>query len=150
MSITARLAILPPGATELEIETVDLPAPRPYEVVIEQRAFGICHSQLDLIDRPGRTEPLVIGHESTGVVVAVGSQVTHVAPQDEVLLTWLPRLPDADRAPTSSRIPLRGGRVAVPTTSSGGAPMRSSTSSTSSRRFPAFRQTCPASSAVPS
>jgi S-(hydroxymethyl)glutathione dehydrogenase / alcohol dehydrogenase len=113
MSITARLAILSPGGTELRLQTVDLPEPGPWEVVVEQRAFGICHSQLDLIDRPGRTEPLVIGHESTGVVVALGSKVTHVAQGDEVLLTWLPRLPEADRAPTSSRIPLRDGRVAV-------------------------------------
>lgn len=113
MSITARLAILPPGGTELELETVNLPEPRPWEVVVEQRAFGICHSQLDLIDRPARTEPLVIGHESTGVVVAIGAEVTHVAPGDEVLLTWLPRLPRADRAPLSSRIPLPDGRVAV-------------------------------------
>jgi S-(hydroxymethyl)glutathione dehydrogenase/alcohol dehydrogenase len=113
MSITARLAILPPDGSTLELESVDLPEPRPWEVVIEQQAFGICHSQLDLIDRPGRTEPLVIGHESTGVVVALGSEVRHVALGDEVLLTWLPRLPQAGRAPTSSRIPLRDGRIAT-------------------------------------
>ncbi|MEN2738447.1 zinc-binding dehydrogenase [Microbacterium sp. X-17] len=113
MGITARLAVLPPGRKELELETVDLPEPGPWEVVIEQQAFGICHSQLDLIDNPSRAEPLVIGHESAGVVVATGENVTHVQPGDDVLLTWLPRDPSASRAPGASRIPLRDGRVAV-------------------------------------
>jgi len=34
---------------------------------------------------------LVLGHESTGVVVARGREVTHVAEGDQVMLTWVQR-----------------------------------------------------------
>jgi Zn-dependent alcohol dehydrogenase len=112
MSVQARVAVLPPGQDSLELQTVELPDPGPWEVVIEQKAFGICHSQLDVIDRQ-RTEPLVIGHESTGVVTATGGEVTHVQAGDEVLLTWIPRSPDLNRKPGASRVPLSDGRVAV-------------------------------------
>jgi S-(hydroxymethyl)glutathione dehydrogenase/alcohol dehydrogenase len=112
MSVQARVAVLPPGQDTLELETVELPGPGPWEVAIEQTAFGICHSQLDVINR-ARTEPLVVGHESTGVVTATGSEVTHVQVGDEVLLTWIPRSPELSRKPGASRVPLADGRVAV-------------------------------------
>jgi S-(hydroxymethyl)glutathione dehydrogenase / alcohol dehydrogenase len=112
MSVQASVAVLPPGQDTLELETVELPGPGPWEVAIKQKAFGICHSQLDVIDRR-RTEPLVIGHESTGVVTATGSEVTHVRAGDEVLLTWIPRSPELSRKPGASRVPLPDGRVAV-------------------------------------
>jgi Zn-dependent alcohol dehydrogenase len=35
--------------------------------------------------------PVVLGHESTGVVVAKGSQVNHVKEGDRVMVTWVPR-----------------------------------------------------------
>ena len=66
MSVSARVAVLPPGTRELRLESVVLPEPGPYEVIIEQQATGVCHSQLDLIDRgapraardrPSRSEP---------------------------------------------------------------------------------------------
>jgi len=112
MSVTAQVAILPAGTTQLRVETVDLGAPGPWEVLIEQRASGVCHSQLDLIDRD-RIEPLVIGHESTGVVVAVGDEVTHVAPGDGVFITWLPRSSERTRKAAPARITRRDGGTAT-------------------------------------
>ena len=32
-----------------------------------------------------------MGHESTGVVVAKGANVTHVKEGDRVMVTWVPR-----------------------------------------------------------
>ncbi|MEY4136853.1 MAG: hypothetical protein RL205_981, partial [Actinomycetota bacterium] len=98
MSLTATVAVLPPGVETLEFESVRVPDPGPFEVVVEMRAAGVCHSQLDVIDRRDRTNPLVMGHEGFGVAIAVGDQVRSVAPGDEVFLTWLPRTPDARKA----------------------------------------------------
>lgn len=90
MSITARVAVLPRQPQPLRIEEIDLGDPGPHQVVVRQFASGVCHSQLHQMHRE-RTSPVVLGHESTGVVVAVGSAVSHVEPGDHVLVTWVPR-----------------------------------------------------------
>jgi S-(hydroxymethyl)glutathione dehydrogenase / alcohol dehydrogenase len=112
MTVTARVAILPPGEQQLHLESVVLSEPAPWEVLIEQRAAGVCHSQLDVINRT-RSEPLVLGHESCGVVVGVGRQVTHVRAGDDVLVTWLPRSSARSRQPIPSKVQLGGGGWAV-------------------------------------
>ncbi len=90
MSTPARVVILPQESGSLEIIDLELPDPGPFQVVIKQFASGICHSQLHQINNP-RDTPVLLGHESTGSVLAVGSQVTHVEPGDTVLVTWVPR-----------------------------------------------------------
>ena len=112
MAVQARLAILPAGQKVFELLEVDLPEPGPHEVLVEQKAFGICHSQLDRIDTE-RLEPMVIGHESTGVVLAVGSAVETIQVGEEVLLSWMSKSPGGSRKPGTPRIPLPDGRVAV-------------------------------------
>jgi len=99
MSVTSRVAVLPPGTRTLEIVEVELPDPGPHQVIVRQHASGVCHSQLHQIHRD-RTEGVILGHEATGVVEAVGSEVTHVAVGDEVLVTWVPREPQAVFRPT--------------------------------------------------
>jgi S-(hydroxymethyl)glutathione dehydrogenase / alcohol dehydrogenase len=111
MPTTAKIVLLPAGARELEAQTVTIPDPGPFEVVVEQFATGICHSQLDHIDYADPTKPVLLGHESAGVVTSVGSDVVHVRPGDEVLVTWLPR--SAERKPNLTRLPLPDGQVAV-------------------------------------
>lgn len=112
MTVQARIAVLPPGRQEVELREVALAEPAPYEVVVRQQAFGVCHSQLDRIYDPARTEPMVLGHESIGTVVAVGEQVGYVGPGDEVLVTWIPRTPLAGRVPLPARVVLPDGTVA--------------------------------------
>src|SRR5271166_1898979 len=124
MTVSARLAVLPPGQRQLELHAVVLPEPGLFEVVVEQRAAGICHSQLHQVNAV-RSQPLVLGHESTGRVAAVGSEVEYVEVGDDVLVTWLPRR-RRYLSPTASG--------PSPTTSTPGAPIRSSTSSSSSGR----------------
>ncbi len=51
------------------IDDIDLPDPGPTQVLVRQFATGVCHSQLHELDRPNPTLPLVLGHESTGIVV---------------------------------------------------------------------------------
>jgi S-(hydroxymethyl)glutathione dehydrogenase/alcohol dehydrogenase len=54
-------------------------------VLVEVHASGVCHTDHDSLTW-GR--PVVIGHEGAGVVLAVGEDVTRVAPGDRVLLNW--------------------------------------------------------------
>ena len=72
------------------VADVALPDPAARQVVVRQFASGICHSQLHQLHGP-RRRAMLLGHESTGIVTAVGSEVTHVAVGDTVLVTWVPR-----------------------------------------------------------
>jgi Zn-dependent alcohol dehydrogenase len=96
MSTRARVVVLPKDPGPLRVDEIALPDPGPHQVVVRQFASGICHSQLHQMHAP-RDRPVVLGHESTGVVVARGSEVRHVEEGDKVLVTWVPR--DAARNP---------------------------------------------------
>ncbi|WP_326761706.1 zinc-binding dehydrogenase [Streptomyces phaeochromogenes] len=104
MTVDARIAVLPAGQEQLELRDVTLDALGPHDVIVRQRAFGVCHSQLDRIFDPHRTGSMLLGHESIGIVVEVGAEVGYVRPGDEVLTTWIPRTPLAGRPPVPSRI----------------------------------------------
>ncbi len=71
------------------IEMVDLAAPRADEVLVRLVGVGVCHTDIKMRDgvRP-LPYPIVLGHEGAGVVEAVGTDVTHVAPGDHVVLTF--------------------------------------------------------------
>jgi len=92
MPTPARVVVVPQGEHRpvLRVDEVKLPDPGPYQVVVKQFASGICHSQLHQMHRP-RLAPVVLGHESTGVVMAKGSKVDHVKEGDRVMVTWVPR-----------------------------------------------------------
>lgn len=70
----------------LVIEDISISKPGPREVLIRTAAAGVCHSDLHFIEGsyPGMS-PMVLGHESSGVVEAVGSDVTYVQPGDHVI-----------------------------------------------------------------
>ena len=90
MPTDARVVIVPVEDGPLRIDSVRLPDPGPYQVVVKQYASGICHSQLHQMHRP-RPAPAILGHESTGVVLAKGSSVENVKEGDTVMVTWVPR-----------------------------------------------------------
>ncbi|MHA7599896.1 zinc-dependent alcohol dehydrogenase family protein [Alicycliphilus sp. T452] len=75
----------------LEIWEVDLAPPGPGEVLVQVAAAGICHSDLSIIngDRP-RDTPIVLGHEASGVVQALGEGVDDLAVGDHVVLLFVP------------------------------------------------------------
>lgn len=76
-----------PRSNLFEIATIDLDAPRPDEVQIRVIAAGVCHTDAIVRDQIYPTFlPAVFGHEGAGVVVAVGSAVTSVKPDDKVVL----------------------------------------------------------------
>ena len=81
-----KAAVLNEVGTPLTIEDVALSNPGPREVLIRTSAVGVCHSDLHFIDGlyPAPL-PIVLGHESAGVVEKVGSDVNYVAPGDHVI-----------------------------------------------------------------
>jgi len=83
-----RLAFVtaPSGLGKLTIEDVSLTKPQSREVLLRTAFAGLCHSDLHFIDGlyPHPT-PCVLGHESAGVVEAVGDGVTYVKPGDHVI-----------------------------------------------------------------
>ena len=95
---TANIAVLPQDSQILRIEEVSLPDPQPNQVVVKQYSSGICHSQLHQMHGP-RKSPVLLGHESTGVVLKVGTAVSHVKEGDTVLVTWVPRNVDGSPIP---------------------------------------------------
>lgn len=64
---------------DLRVEDRPMPMPGPHDVLVEVRAVGVCGSDVHYYEH-GRigdlvvTEPLVLGHEAMGVVVACGEQ----------------------------------------------------------------------------
>lgn len=70
----------------MEVEDIDVSKPGPREVLIRTVAAGVCHSDLHFFNGtyPGIT-PMVLGHESAGVVEQVGSDVHYVKPGDHVI-----------------------------------------------------------------
>ncbi|MFN6552998.1 zinc-binding dehydrogenase [Mycolicibacterium septicum] len=79
------------GDGTISIEHVELAAPGPGEVRVEIAAAGVCHSDLHVTtgawDVPA---PVVLGHEGSGVVTAVGPGVDDLEPGDHVVLSWVP------------------------------------------------------------
>lgn len=70
----------------MEIEEIQVSKPGPREVLVRTKAAGICHSDMHFYNGtyPGQV-PMVLGHESAGVVEAVGSDVHYVKPGDHVI-----------------------------------------------------------------
>lgn len=104
MSTQARVVVCLPGTNVLAVEELALPDPGPHQVVVKQFSSGICHSQLHNIHSP-RSAPMLLGHESTGVVLAAGSEVSHVSEGDTVFVTWVPRnIAAAQRTPDIAKV----------------------------------------------
>jgi S-(hydroxymethyl)glutathione dehydrogenase/alcohol dehydrogenase len=81
-----RAAVLREIPGRLEIAEAEIDAPGPREVVVRTVAAGLCHSDLHFMEGsyPHPT-PVVMGHESAGIVEAVGADVGYVQPGDHVI-----------------------------------------------------------------
>ena len=65
---------------EVDVMTVEDPAPGPRDVVVEVAACGICGTDLHILDGEfAPLLPIIPGHEFAGVVVARGSDVHEIA-----------------------------------------------------------------------
>lgn len=72
----------------MEIRDLDVPEPAPGDVIIRVATAGICGS--DLLGFRGksriRVPPMVMGHEFTGTVEALGTSVKHLTAGERVLV----------------------------------------------------------------
>jgi Zn-dependent alcohol dehydrogenase len=113
MPTPARVVVLPTDDGPLQVVDVELPDPGPHQVIVKQFASGVCHSQLHQVHTP-RQSPVVLGHESTGIVLQKGSEVTNVAVGDTVMVTWVPRdAAAATRNPDAAVLALPDGSTAT-------------------------------------
>jgi S-(hydroxymethyl)glutathione dehydrogenase / alcohol dehydrogenase len=81
-----KAAVLHAAHQPLTIEEVAVNKPGPREVLLRTSFAGLCHSDLHFIEGlyPIPT-PVVLGHESSAIVEAVGDGVTYVKPGDHVI-----------------------------------------------------------------
>jgi 2-desacetyl-2-hydroxyethyl bacteriochlorophyllide A dehydrogenase len=79
-------AIVFAGPGRLALKEVADPAAGAREVVVRVEAVGICGTDLHVLDGEFAPTvfPIIPGHETSGVVEAVGAQVSEVAPGDRV------------------------------------------------------------------
>ena len=90
MDVKAAIAF---GAKKpLSIETVQLEAPQPGEVLIEIKATGVCHTDAYTLSGadPEGLFPTILGHEGAGIIAEVGKGVTSLKPGDKVIPLYTP------------------------------------------------------------
>lgn len=85
------LVLAAPGRS-LEESELPVPEPGPGESRVKVVACGLCHTDLHYLDHgvaTAKTPPLVLGHEISGVVDAVGAGPSSLAPGAPVLVPAL-------------------------------------------------------------
>ncbi|KAJ8272252.1 hypothetical protein COCON_G00111110 [Conger conger] len=83
------LSVVVHSKGDLRLEHRAVPEPGPNEVLLQMHSVGICGSDVHYWQH-GRIgdfvvkEPMVLGHEASGRVIKVGSEVKHLQPGDRV------------------------------------------------------------------
>ena len=82
-----RAAVLHEAPGDLVVEDLIVAEPVGREVLIRTKASGLCHSDLHVIEGllPLPSLPAALGHEASGIVEAIGPDVTVFAPGDHVI-----------------------------------------------------------------
>jgi S-(hydroxymethyl)glutathione dehydrogenase/alcohol dehydrogenase len=91
---TIRAAVIDRPGVPVRIETLELDPPGPGEIRVRMAAAGVCHSDLHVRDGDWEREgPIVLGHEGSAVVEALGDGVAATYPELRpgvlVALAWL-------------------------------------------------------------
>src|ERR1700751_4704293 len=83
------VAVVNEKGADFSLEEWELEGPREDEVLVRIVATGICHTDIHLKNTlPDAMFPRVFGHEGSGVVEAVGADVTGVEAGDHVVLSF--------------------------------------------------------------
>jgi len=88
--VSAKAAVLTEAGKDVEIIDIRIDDPAPDDVIVDVVASGVCHTDLTIKMQSGAGMkfPIILGHEGAGVVRAVGSNVTHLAPGDPVCIAY--------------------------------------------------------------
>jgi L-iditol 2-dehydrogenase len=73
------------GKNDVRLETVPVPQIGPGELLVRVHTCGVCGTDLKKISTGSHSAPRIFGHETSGVVAAVGHGVTKFASGDRVL-----------------------------------------------------------------
>jgi L-iditol 2-dehydrogenase len=74
------------GRNDIRMQTVPVPAIGPGELLIRVHSCGVCGTDLKKIATGSHSAPRIFGHETAGLVVAIGAGVTQFAPGDRVMV----------------------------------------------------------------
>jgi Zn-dependent alcohol dehydrogenase len=85
---TAKAAILRKVGGPFAIESIAVAAPREDEVLVRIVGVGVCHTDIACRDGFPIPMPIVLGHEGSGIVEAVGSKVERIRVGDHVVLAF--------------------------------------------------------------
>ena len=88
----SRAAVAWAAGKPLEIETIEVAAPKAGEVLVRIVATGVCHTDAYTLSGadPEGIFPSILGHEGGGVVEEVGAGVKSVKPGDHVIPLYTP------------------------------------------------------------
>ncbi len=84
-----KAAVFHGGSVGLKIEDIPVPKIGEEDILLKVAACGVCHTDLHYIEHGVPTfkkPPIVLGHEASGIVEAVGAKVTNVRKGQRVLL----------------------------------------------------------------
>jgi L-iditol 2-dehydrogenase len=73
------------GVNDVRVETVPVPAIEPGEILLRVHTCGVCGTDLKKISTGSHSAPRIFGHETSGVVAAIGAGVTKFRPGDRVV-----------------------------------------------------------------
>src|SRR6202166_5043547 len=74
------------GVNDVRLETVPVPAVGPGELLVRVHSCGVCGTDLKKISTGSHSAPRIFGHETSGVVAAVGEGVQNYRPGDRVMV----------------------------------------------------------------
>jgi len=74
------------GVNDVRLETVPVPAIGPGEMLVRVHSCGVCGTDLKKISTGSHSAPRIFGHETSGVVAAVGEGVTKCRPGDRLIV----------------------------------------------------------------
>jgi len=74
------------GVNDVRVETVPVPQVGPGELLLRVHSCGVCGTDLKKIATGSHSAPRIFGHETSGVVAAVGTGVHEFRPGDRVVV----------------------------------------------------------------
>ena len=74
------------GINDVRLETVPVPEIGPGEILLRVHSCGVCGTDLKKISTGSHSAPRIFGHETSGVIAAIGENVREYRPGDRVMV----------------------------------------------------------------